>query len=282
MHITLKPLQNKAKMSSLTFLGMMPTQNQTKTMHVHNLGKAGALLIGNLLCHYKSKSLEDLQTPPVTAATDVVESMKLGIMDIEVYNNLPQHIRENRIPSDIDDILRIDPFTLVLTKRITRTNFLDFPKVRIFIHILEDVYRPKSGAELRALMKEEADVLEKLALVVNDEERRVLNAALAEVRLKRSSSCELDRPHDRFELSFTVGVQSKIRTVQNFLLQCLFKVRCHRRRMLLLACMITLPRLDKDCKESGGAALTLGSLFNDPFGGIMRQYVAKHVTGHGF
>jgi hypothetical protein len=99
--------------------------------------------------------------------------------------------------------------------------------------------------------------------------------------VEKAGAVVFDRLHDKFELIFTVEVQFQICRVQMFLRRCMFKIRCNRRRMLLLACMITLPRLAKASEESSGASVTLASLFNNQCGGIMRKYVAQHVTHFG-
>ena len=248
---------------------------------VHNLGKAGALVIGNILCHYRRKTLDELQAGDVTAAFDIVDSMKLGMMDSEAWERMPQRARTilGNPNTEIDNVLKIKNFIMVFEKRVNRTSHLSFPSVRIHVDIHEDVYLYKSAQELTLLNKEEEGVL-KLAAAIADateEEKLAHSAALQAIRAKKNA-VKLDRAHDKFELFFMVEVQFKIRMVQMFLRRCMFKVRCNRRRMLLMACMITLPRLSKASKETSGAGVTLASLFNDPFGGIMRQYVAQHVT----
>lgn len=208
-------------------LGSFQDITTTKVLRVYNLGKAGALVIGNVLCHYDRKMYGEDPSVTMTNAEDVVESMTLGI-------SRPFSPYELELLQQQTHFLQVKNFIIEVEKKPAVTQ----QEVTIVLHVKEFVISEENNQE-------------------------PITIAL--------------RNHDKFTVSFKVNTQFKIRRLQMYFKRCIFKMRCHRRRMLLLACMISHPRIGADSK--GNSGLTLASLFNDPFGGIMRQFVAPLVVG---
>lgn len=94
-----------------------------------------------------------------------------------------------------------------------------------------------------------------------------------------TSSHRMCRRNGRFPCILSVYSRKfdAIMRLQRFCRRCpyLIRRRNHRRELLLAACLIS--RQSGDAEAS--PAFHLGSLFNDGFGGIMREYVAPMVLG---
>ncbi len=73
------------------------------------------------------------------------------------------------------------------------------------------------------------------------------------------------RIENNLQVVYKEKTQVLMRRLLMYLRRCRFTIRCHRRRLLLEVCMITLPG-----NQQNGLAL----LFNDTYGGIMREYIA--------
>jgi hypothetical protein len=198
-----------------------------KVLQVYNLGKAGALKIGNILCHYEDKT--DL-AEGTTDAKNLVESFQKGICKVTAYDLAKLSVTHG------DNCLSFNNFLVFFERNpVDPTQLLPVSQVSITLHVREIVLEQPY-----------------LSLKV--------------------------RKHDTFTLRFSTKTQFLIRRLQMYFKRCIFKVRCHRRHMLLLACMITHPRINASSKESSDASITLAAMFNDPFGGIMRQFIAPLVV----
>ena len=201
-----------------------------KVLQVCSLGKGGALMIGNILCHYEDKTEVAEDT---TNAKDLVESFQKGICKVTAYDLAKLSVTHG------DNCLRFNNFLVFFERNpVDQNQMLPVSQVSITLHVRE--------------------------IVLESHPDKVLTLKM--------------RKHDAFILRFTTRTQFLIRRLQMYLKRCLFKVRCHRRHMLLLACMITHPRINAATKESSDASITLAAMFNDPFGGIMRQFIAPLVV----
>ncbi len=73
------------------------------------------------------------------------------------------------------------------------------------------------------------------------------------------------RIENNLQVLYKEKTQVLMRRLMMYLRRCYFTIRCRRRRLLREVCMITL---------SGNG---LASLFNDTYGGIMREYIVPLV-----
>jgi hypothetical protein len=233
--------------SSLVSLGSF--QSGAKRYDVCNLGKAGAIQIGNLLFEFNDPNEED-----------VVECLRSAGMPPSAYP--PIDISDPRF--NIPNMIVIGNFKVFVTRHLSYPG----PCVAVGFTIEETTkiqFQRPAAQQLATggngdLRQQESDAM------------LISNAPYADAIADTASTTTTittTRTVKKIGANFAVYTQILISRLQMYFRRCIFKIRCNRRRMmLLLACMAQKQFVQQDKYE-----FNLAALMNDTQGGVLRDLI---------
>jgi hypothetical protein len=236
----------------------------TKRFDVYNLSKAGAVQIGNILFKYDNPNGED----------DIVEILRNAGMPPSAYPSID--IFNPRF--NITNTIVIGRFSILVQKQTIQGVSLSYPSVRVNFNIIEtsevqiQVQRPAPPLQTSPVALAD-DVWEQEfnanAMLIDSDPFCADAMVAAATTVTTTTTVTRTQSLKTITANFTINTQFLIRRLQMFFRRFIFKIRCHRRRMMLcLACMA-----QKQFLEQENTVFNLAALMDDPQGGVLRDVI---------
>jgi hypothetical protein len=231
-----------------------------KRFDVYNLSKAGAVQIGNILFKYNDPQEED-----------IVECLRTAGLPPNAYPAID--IFEPRF--NATNMIAVGKFSILVQKQLLQPNTISYPNVTVHFTIIEtyEIVLEKQAPQQLATGGESGDDVwqeeyNANAMLIDSMDPFQADAIAAQPEPQKVTVTGT-RTLKKISANFTINTQFMIRRLQMYFRRCIFKIRCNRRRMmLLLACMA-----EKQFLEQESTVFNLAALMHDAQGGVLRDVI---------